>query len=500
MASSAHSSTDNLAPEATLSSHVVPDSSEEGVIDFRDLFTRTIRGLPQALGLAALGLVIAAVIWLMASPFRTMTTSTRVTFSFSGYAKGEYPDHSKFQPDDLRAPDIVAEALKRQGLDASNDLQSKVRAALTIEGIIPPDVIKERDRIRVAGQPPTPYIPDEFLVTLNLPRRFPLTSRQRELLLTNIVTAYQENFQHTYAQMPLALGNAFATLSTADYPEYELVLTQEMQKITDFLKQQLSEKASDTTQAEPATNAARTFRSRTTNLSFSDLMEQTRLFAQIQLNETLGLIYQNGLSRNRSTAMVKMDYYLRTLQDEEQHAVQDEKVVDDLLAKAQEHAQSYVLGIKSEVARQNIGAPIIDQGLVDSLLVNDAYNFLVRRALDAGLAVKLIQAEESRLLDRRKNMEAFQKNPTDTQSAVTAQVQESLGNLQKTYDSLISEIRETYLDYARQQFADAVRISMQPISASNYKPLAIAGIIGLCLGMAAGTGLSLLGVYMGKKK
>ena len=59
---------------------------------------------------------------------------------------------------------------------------------------------------------------------------------------------------------------------------------------------------------------------------------------------------------------------------------------------------------------------------------------------------------------------------------------------------------QTYLDYTRQQYADAIRISMQPTSASKYRPLEIAGIIGVSLGVAAGIGLSLLGVYVGGKK
>src|SRR5690606_333409 len=116
--------------------------------------------------------------------------------------------------------------------------------------------------------------------------------------------------------------------------------------------------------------AAKAFRSQSTNLSFSDLLKQTQLFTQLRLNETLGLIRQNGLSKNRATAMVKMDYYLRTLEDQERKAAEEAKVVQDLLTKMQERGQGYVLGVKSQAAQSNPGAPILDQGLIDSLLVN----------------------------------------------------------------------------------------------------------------------------------
>jgi hypothetical protein len=411
----------------------------------------------------------------------------RVTFASSGYGKGEYPDHSKFQPDDLRAPDIIVEALKRQRLDATGDFQGKIRAALTIEGVIPPNVIKERDRLRAAGQTPAPYIPDEYLVTLTLPRKFPLTGRQRELLLSEIVNMYQEKFQHTYAEVPLAFGNAFETLRNADYFEYELILNEEIKNLTAYLNQQLDQ--------------AKTFRSPTTNLSFSDLLKQTEFFAQIRLNEMLGFIRQNGLSRNRTTAMVKMDYYLRTLEDQEQKAIEEGKVVDDLLAKSQERSQNHVLGIKSQATQQQPEAPILDQGLIASLLANDAYNFLVRRALGAGLEIKRVQAEKAQLLERRKIMEAFlQGRNTCDQLAIIAQVQKSLADLEASYQELISDIRKTHADFARQQFADAIRISMQPVTGSKYKPLTVAGAIGGFIGLALGMGLSLVGIYIGAAK
>ena len=461
------------------------DDPYEG-IDLREVFARLARGLAQTLGLAALGLAIAAIIYLLAGSFTTATTSMRTTFAFSGIEKGEYPDHSKFQPDDLRAPDVVIEALNRQKLDTSQVFKSTIRAALTVEGIIPPDVIKTRDRLRAAGQNPPAYIPDEYLVTLTLQRKFPLNTQQRGLLLNGIVSAYQEKFQRTYGMVPQAFGSAFDTLRNADYFEYELILDAEMQSIISYLNQQLEQ--------------AKTFRSSTTNLSFSDLLRQTESFSQIRLNETLGLIRQNGLSRNRGIAMVKMDYLLRTLGDQEQKAMEEEKVVQDLLTKTQERAQNYVLGIKSQATQQRTEAPILDQGLIDSLLANDASNFLVRQALAAGLEVKRIQAEKAQLLERRKNMEGFLKSAGEDQSAIIAQVQKSLLDLEASYKDLVSNIRKTQADFAKQQFADAIRISMQPITGSLYRSMVVAAAIGGFIGLALGMGLSLLGVYLGGRK
>ncbi len=460
--------------------------NDDDSIDFGELFSRLKRGLPLIAGLTALGLAIAAGAYFASGQFLTVATATRVVFSFPGFEKGEYPDKSKFQPDDLRSPEIVAEALKREGLEITQDVQSKVRSALSIEGIIPDSIVKERDKQRAAGQTPRLYVPDEYTLTLSLPRSFPLTSRQRELLLNEIVSVYQEKFVRTYVAMPLGTGKAFESLVGADYFDYDLVLSRESQNIGTFLTQM--------------STTARAFRSPRTNLSFSDLLKQSQLFTQIRLNEVLGLIRRDGLSKDRNLAMVKMDYYLKTLGDEEHRAIEEEKVVQDLLKQSHEREQNYALGVKSQAGQQRSDALVVDQGLVDSLLVNDAYNFLVRQTLEASLKTRRIQSDKAILQERRDNMEAFLKSNASQKAEALTQFQASLDSLKHVYESLMNDIRLTYEDYQQQQYGDAIRVSMQTKTSSFYRGLAMAGIAGLGVGLAAGLGLSLLGLGLGRNK
>lgn len=438
------------------------------------------------LGLACIGLAVAAIAVVLGAPLQLATTSTRIVFAFPGFERGEYPDKSKFSPDDVRSPEIVAEALKRKGIEATDEVQAKVRAALGIEGIIPENIIKERDKQRAAGQTPQLYIPDEYSLTLTLPRKFPLTTRQRESLLSEIVSIYREKFTRTYVALPLDMGKAFESLAGADYYDYDLVLNRESQNIASFL-------------TEMSANA-RAFRSQRTNLTFADLLKQSQLFGQIRLNEVLGLIRKDGLSRDRNLALVKMDYYLRTLSDQELRAVEEEKVVHDLLRQAQDREQRYALGVKSQTTQQREEGVIIDQGLVDSLLANDAYNFLVRQALEASLKTRRIQADKTILQERRDTMRTFIESNTEGKAEVLAQFQKSLDELRKVYGDLMSNIRLTYEDYQHQQYADAIRVSMQASTGSFYRGLAVAAIVGLAIGGTLGVGLSLLGINPGRPK
>ena len=75
MTSAPHSS-DSPSPNESHHPVDTDQDSYEG-IDLREVFARLCRGLAPTLGFAALGLVIAAAIYLVASPFTSATTSMR---------------------------------------------------------------------------------------------------------------------------------------------------------------------------------------------------------------------------------------------------------------------------------------------------------------------------------------------------------------------------------------------------------------------------------------
>lgn len=460
--------------------------SYDDAIDLRELCLRMVRGLPQILGLGLLALAIAVAGLQVLSPLSNSATSTRISFFFNGFERGSYPDQSKFEADDLRAADLVSEAATKVRLTTDGTTLARLRGAISIEAVIPASITKERDRLRASGQIPPPYVADEYSVSLFLPRSFPMNEGQRRRFLNELVSAFRDRFQRTYAKLPDDFGNVFQTLRGADYFEYEFILSSDLQTLHAFLQKQVQ--------------TAPTFRSQTTNLSFIDLLRSTELFTQLRLNEVLGLIRTNGVSRDRRLAMVKMDYHLSRLEDRERQATEEERVVTELMRRTQERSQNYVLGIRSQAQqRPDSGAPIIDQGLVDSLLQNDAYNFLMRKALEAGLALKNIQAEKARLLERRKTMESFLADDRVTQASAQQQLEQTLSSLETAYLDLISKVQTTFEDFAKREFADSVRVSGQITSESVLRRIALAGVVGAALGVALGTGLSLLGIYIGRR-
>jgi hypothetical protein len=462
------------------------DVANEGEFDFRDVARQLCRGFRQIFGLALLGTAIACISFIAAWHFEPITTTARVAFSFPGFDNGEYPDGSKFNPDDLLAEDVVNDALKAKGIQLSDDQRSDIRAALTVEGIIPADITKARDRARSLGQQPRAYHPDEYILSLTLRNSFPLSPEQRNIILSSIVETYGKKFSRTYIDVPIGLSNIFLSLEGADYFEYERVLPSGVNDLSAFLTKQIQQ--------------AKDFRSPTTNLSFGDLLRQTELFSQIQVNGTLAQIRATGLSRDLPSERQKIDYYLRSLEDREQEALDDEKVIQNLLTATENRSQSYVLGIKSQVAHERADAPILDQGLIDSLIANDAYGMLVRRALDAGLKVKQIEAEKNRLLELKKGIESVGPIGENDRARISSQVDASIKSLRFAYERLLDNVRRTQADFARQQYANAIEITDEISTEGVLRPLIKCAALGMVVGAMLGMGLALLGVYIGRSR
>jgi hypothetical protein len=414
-----------------------------------------------------------------------------------GLERNLYPDGSKFQPDDIRSPNFIKSALHELNVNLNPADQSLLRAAVTIEAVVPPEVVKDRDRLRALGHPVPIFTPDEYWITLSLPRSFPLNSRERELLLNKLAAACRENFQRTYSALPESFGNAFKMLERADFFEYELVLREEIQNVEEFLQNLLNAYDGETAKQRKAapmiSTSARTFRSPSTQYSFSDLVMQTRLFVQVQLNEALSILFSTKFTANRALTLSKMDFLIDSLANEARRAGEADKITGDLLARSQARSQDYVLAIKADAQRP--ANTVIDQNVLDALLANDSYNFLVRRALESGLKAKHAEQQLRELQEQRKQLES--DNTNAPQDATSKYLQtEAIERLRGNYDRLISNIKNTYYDFTSQQFADAVRLTMQARTSSGVMQIAINTATGFAIGTAIGIGFSLLGLYV----
>ena len=476
-----------MNPETKLGHYSESNHPNEEFIDLKTIFVKLFSGLPQAIGFACLGLVISAIIFLAYSNFSHVNTATRVAFSFKGSSLGIYPDNSKFSYQDLIASDIIYNALKNEQFDTSEDFQNKIKSAISVEGIIPADKVKARDRLIASGQTVPIIIPDEYSLSLNLTRSFPLSLEQRKHLLNSVVNSFRAKFERTYAVPPIALSSLATALQSADYDDFERILADNSDRINTYLTDLRKE--------------AGTFRSGRTKFSFGDLINENQDFNQIYKNKTLGLIHEGNLARDRKSALIKLDYQLYELSNLEKHQTEEERTAREFLNDAANHNSNYILGVKSQMTDQHSSnTPVLDKGLVDSLLANDTYSFIMKKALEASLKVKDTQVQQVIIAENRKRMESALKSNPEIDIELIDKAKQSMKDLISAYEKLVSDIRDTYSDYAAQEFSDAIRLSAPIETESIWRALLIPALAGLGLGGALGMGLSLLDINLGKSK
>src|SRR4051812_32264192 len=106
---------------------VTPSNEPNDAIDFAELAARLRRGFLTITALSLLCLALGLIIGLAVVTKQTAVSTLRVTFGFPGFERGAYPNGAKFQVDDIRSPDVVNEAIKRLGLQATAaDITSKI--------------------------------------------------------------------------------------------------------------------------------------------------------------------------------------------------------------------------------------------------------------------------------------------------------------------------------------------------------------------------------------
>gem|GEM_PF-3620963 len=138
--------------------------------------------------------------------------------------------------------------------------------------------------------------------------------------------------------------------------------------------------------------------------------------------------------------------------------------------------------------------------MVEALIVNDAKNFLVREAMDAGLRVAEAQNDKLKIEEMRDSLRKFIEANQSAQAAVLAQVEGAIANLEHNYLQLIDSIRKSQADFAQEHFGEAIRISRAPSTTNKLRPLILYGFFGAFLGFSLGCGLSLLGCELFKRK
>ncbi len=116
----------------------------EEEINLWDLVDTILKHRKKVALITAIAMFLALMSTFIFQPIAPQTTA-RLAFLYPSFERGLYPDGSRFQAEDLLAPDLISTALQQAGLSGSNMEVTKFRSYLAIHAIIPDNIIKMQD-------------------------------------------------------------------------------------------------------------------------------------------------------------------------------------------------------------------------------------------------------------------------------------------------------------------------------------------------------------------
>jgi len=452
-----------------------PQELPDDEISLWDIYTRIKRRFALILGLTCVGLGLGIITGIVVVNARSVPVSVRVQLAFPGMEKLTYPNGQKFDANDLIAPDVLLAACKK--LDMTPDY--KLLNSIMVSPIISEEAIKGRDKRLKAGEDAPPITTSEYQISINLPRYATPDPSQRVLLLNQIVAAYQEKFTRNNVLLGQNYGKVFEGADFSDFLVYEIMLNSEIQTLVDFISAQKT--------------LFPNFRSPRTGLTFSEILKVVEIFQQTRVYNMLGKVWNSAFSKQKEESIMKLNYSIKRMQEQEKLRQDEVAVIQNLLGKSEERDKNYVFAKRvAEKSSEKDLQSSFDQQIVDALIAADTMNLLTRKALEAGLALTDTQNRLRQLEDRKKMLEAPTAPNAGAPALSDVQLVEMQKNLQEAYKSILTQVQVCLEDFANQYYANAIRITVPSKAKSIYLQILIAGIIGAGACGSIGAGLSIL--------
>jgi hypothetical protein len=441
-----------------------PETLVDDIVQLQSLwhliYVRRALVLGFALAGLTIGLLAAALLQLRAVP----ATSLRVLLGPPGFRAGVFTSGRGVDPADLRQPALIAQALHAIGIE-DEATRNRIRAALAITAFHSPAQIKKRELTRISGETPPPLVEDEFLLTLALPARDPVSTAQREQFLRALVDALSESLRQTFATLPVETNGPVQNLSTVRYEDYEMAIYHGMQPLYTLLDRLGSAAAG---RAESWASDAVSLRTELEALSNLEVTE-LRLLADSAISTAareskLRILYsqRKDLDRTARRIHAEVDVYEQTL--------------------------TRSLGRARQIpASRDIGFPqplFADAALIQGAIATDLNNYLLRRILEARLQMARNTTDRDWLEERIRNLENAPAVTPEREATIAA----ARERFTTAYKKLLTKLQTTLAEFSDVAARESVQISLpaqtEPIHPGLLKGAALGFAVGLLTGLA----------------
>ena len=433
----------------------LPEQNEEHGITLKEIFTIFKRGAIKIFTVTLIsvivGIVAAIIYYAVTLEYVGMVTGI-ISFNYEGAEEGLDPHGRKLDISKIRSPQVLDKALNAMDFYEEGLTVEDIRQNITIEGIVPEDVIQRiliikeiatRDPSKLDQLTDVSYISTQYAITLNIPRGFSFITKEKGIeFLAAIFRSYTEYFFEEYGDRDV-LSTAVASLpySEYDYDQSARVLGVQISNMINYLIVKRNEMPD--------------FRANSTQMSFGDIITNIELLRTIDLANIRSLVEVRLVTKDR--ALLISNYQSLIVEKTLEKDVQIERARITL-----EAANNY-----QKDAAVMFGAAGTSDSTLQFTQPSNTYDTLIQQSATASESAIRLQSEIDYYIKRVEDLQ----NPliTSNRPADIMLVEESIESLSQKMALWIDIINDTVDEYMEAvKLKDSTKIVLHPLYTSTF--------------------------------
>jgi len=380
-----------------------------------------------------------------------------ISLNFPGIEKGENPDGSKFDINNVTSPVVIQKVIDELSLNTARNSIERIRNSISVDPIIPHNVVTIVENAIKTGKDYT-YYPSQYIITYNIPKSQKISKSLGRKILELVIKYYEEYFNDLYTGRA-TMSNAIGTLDFEqyDYPEVAQILNSQIYILESFVSNKASE--------------AGDFRSKNTGLSFADISQAINILKNIDINKMSSMISTVNLTKEKDKLIASYEYRIKMLELEKAKK-ESESIVARNMAESYKREQNVLLipGVGSE--ELNLESQ------------KTYYEDLMKKATEAGVVAQNIQHD---IQYYRNEIEKMMNDsvPAEIKESTKAYVDEMLPEIKAKFENLIQITNETVMEYYEFKYGKSIN-NISGVSVNTTLNIKMVAAVSLVLGLMLG--------------
>lgn len=397
-----------------------------------------------------------------------------VSFTHKGIEKGKNPDGTDFDPNTLKAPQIIESALQQCNMEL--ELLEPVRRGIQIEGIIPENAYQRMNTYKNVYETSTngqlaaaqamldvSWVSTQYNITFNY-KESKLRRADAVQILNAMLDAYRDYYFEQYGYNE-ALGNNLAGM---DYTEYDYA------QAVDMFRTEL--KTLNRYVNNLSTDDTTRFRSSVTGYTFADLKAEISSVQTLDLDLISSYLNVNNVSKDKERLQTYYEYRIENL---ELQQTTDKETLAAIENAFDAYEKDQVIIFSDSIAN------------TESTVASDEYDKLINRKISAQAAL----SETNQDIAYYKQRLATLKKSAAGGKDKAERIEKDLAKLNDKVLKLIDIVNDTADDYYRNvSLANAYNIL---VPATSEVATTIKGGISSAIVPIFGIEAILLVIYLG---